>query len=221
MSWGAAWTTGGLGQPELRTRLFLHAAWCQRALQGAFACAKGGVPSVGAPPFFVFDQLYIILFFSVSVKLKLSRAFNSPGRANLGRRLSLRWLAWMRCFMTVSERNVDAIFLGVPVMEVVCAFSAAIRLAWCMQWLHRSVGTWRSRLRCRGRHVRGFCVTGLPFCAGLLCLHLPVTFKAQGFKSRGGGTFVASALLASPSVQDFNSCSVVFVSWTPSKKSKS
>ena len=83
-------------------------------------------------------------------------------------------------------------------MEVVCAFSSAIRLAWCMQWLHRSVGTWRSRLRCRGRHVRGFCVTGLPFCAGLLCLHLPVTFKAQGFKSRGGGTFVASALLGLP-----------------------
>ena len=50
---------------------------------------------MGAPPFFVFDQLYItflIFFFSVSVNLKLSRAFNSSGRANLGRRLSLRWL---------------------------------------------------------------------------------------------------------------------------------
>jgi hypothetical protein len=53
---------------------------------------------VGAPPFFVFDQLYIILFFSVSVKLKLSRAFNSPGRANLGRRLSLRWLCLDKMF---------------------------------------------------------------------------------------------------------------------------
>ena len=44
---------------------------------------------MGAPPFYVFDQLYItflIFFLSMSVKLKLSRAFNSPGRANLGRR---------------------------------------------------------------------------------------------------------------------------------------
>ena len=34
---------------------------------------------MGAPPFYVFDQLYItflIFFFSMSVKLKLSRAFN-------------------------------------------------------------------------------------------------------------------------------------------------
>jgi hypothetical protein len=86
------------------------------------------------------------------------------------------------------------------------------RVVFCNGFSSRSVGTWRSHFCCRGRHVRGFCVTGLPFCAGQLCLHLPVTFKAQGFKSRGGGTFVASALLASPSVQDFQQLSVVFVS---------
>ena len=77
-----------MGQPELRTRLFLHAAaWCQRALPGALLISRVQREEChlwALPPFSSST--------SMSVKLKLSRAFNSPGRANLGRRLSLRWL---------------------------------------------------------------------------------------------------------------------------------
>ena len=48
------------------------------------------------PPFSSSTSCILLFLFSfsvcMSVKLKLSRAFNSPGRAYLGRRLSLRWL---------------------------------------------------------------------------------------------------------------------------------
>ena len=66
------------------------------------------------PPFSSSTSCILLFLFSfsvcMSVKLKLSRAFN--------RRVAHIWegdyhfdgFAWMRCFMTVSERNVDAIF---------------------------------------------------------------------------------------------------------------
>jgi len=112
--------------------------------------------------------------------------------------------------MTVSERNVDAIFLGVPVMDLSAPFLRRSDLR----------GVCNGFIAALGLGAHAFVAGGGTFVASALwcmkvccqCLRLPVTFKAQGFKSRGGGTFVASALLASPSVQDFNSCSVVFVS---------
>ena len=124
---------------------------------------------MGAPPFFVFDQLYItflIFFFSVSVKLKLSRAFNSSGRANLGRRLSLRWLCLDEMFHDRFRAKRRRYFLG------------GYRL-WKLSapFLRRS-------------DLRGVC-NGFIAALGL---------GAHAFVA-GGGTFVASALLASPSVQ--------------------
>ena len=113
--------------------------------------------------------------------------------------------------MTVSERTVDGTFLEGN-GSLVCAILRQPESRGVLQWLQFSQRWDLALTLLLQGHVRGFCVTGLPFCAGQLCLHLPVTFKAQGFKSRGGGTFVASALLASPSVQDFQQLSVVFVS---------
>ena len=96
---------------------------------------KGRSAICGRSPFYVFDQLYItflIFFLSMSVKLKLSRAFNSPGRANLGRRLSLRWLCLDEMFHDRFRAKRRRYFFGEKwmwVMEVVCGDQSCVVLA--------------------------------------------------------------------------------------------
>ena len=96
--------------------------------------------------------------------------------------------------MTVSERNVDAIFW---VMDVDLRRS---ELRGVGNGFIAALGLGAHAFVAGGGTFVASALLGLPFCAGLLCLHLPVTFKAQGFQSRGGGTLVASALLG------LNSC---------------
>ena len=133
---------------------------------------KGKERHLWAAPVLYFGLVYLLFlfFFSMSVQTKFQRGF-------LNWRFVRIWegdylfdgFAWIRCFMTVSERTVDGTFLEGN-GSLVCAILRQ----------PESRGVLHSVLAALG-----------------LGAH---TFVA------GGGTFVASALLASPSVQVSCAC---------------
>ena len=136
---------------------------------------RKGAPSLAASVLhFGLVYLFFLFFFSMSVQTKIQRGF-------LNWRFVRIWegdylfdgFAWIRCFMTVSERTVDVLFWRE--WKLVCAIFAATRVAWCF-----AMASFLAALGL-GAHT---CVAG-------------------------GGTFVASALLASPSVHAQVSCSCI------------